>query len=436
MPKSIIMVEGIQEKLMEKLRFKVYEHKIIYTENRLLKRNFIVLSDETGIVGWTMFHEYIKTGKWKRVKNLSQDDRVRFYNVVKLLNYAFFDKYCINNLNDLSKEIVRNFLNDYGLLRLPDDSKDVVRNKVTVDRCVVHIIDFLEEYIRNNEKSTLKNEDIFKTMEVFSKRRKRYFEKKIPSFDVYCSSESHPIFRDIPENVFKILMNNIVEKHRNLLMMAALEAFAGLRPSEGCNVRRVDSPLGPGLRFERIGEEVTGVFIDLTREQNLRSDLKSVGNIKKKRTQRVYPAFVSSFCECYELYMKYIKGKKYEADYAPLSVGINGKALTYQAYYAGFKKVVKECIPLMLESDDPEVVNYGNLLLENNISPHIFRHWFSVKLTLFGEDVSGLMYWRGDKDPQSALTYIMNKGDLEKQYKKVSDAIFDYSLWKAEKIYK
>ena len=88
----------------------------------------------------------------------------------------------------------------------------------------------------------------------------------------------------------------------------------------------------------------------------------------------------------------------------------------------------------MLASDDPQTVNYGHMLQENSISPHILRHWFSVRLTLYGEDVAGLMYWRGDKSPESALTYITNKSELEKQYKLVNNKAFDYMLWKASKI--
>ena len=88
----------------------------------------------------------------------------------------------------------------------------------------------------------------------------------------------------------------------------------------------------------------------------------------------------------------------------------------------------------MLSSDDPKIQIYGQLLLENNISPHIFRHWFSVKLTLYGVNVAELMYWRGDTSPESALTYINNKSDLERQYNEVVDRIFDFSLWKAKKL--
>ena len=46
------------------------------------------------------------------------------------------------------------------------------------------------------------------------------------------------------------------------------------------------------------------------------------------------------------------------------------------------------------------------------------------------------MNWRGDKSPESALTYLENKSELEKQYERVSDEVFNYSLWKASKVIK
>lgn len=64
-----------------------------------------------------------------------------------------------------------------------------------------------------------------------------------------------------------------------------------------------------------------------------------------------------------------------------------------------------EIRPEMLSSGNAKTVNYGLLLQEHAVSPHILRHWYSVKLTLYGEDVAGLMTWRGDKSPESALTY-------------------------------
>ena len=73
-------------------------------------------------------------------------------------------------------------------------------------------------------------------------------------------------------------------------------------------------------------------------------------------------------------------------------------------YYQRFRKIIREeMIPIFLKSDDPEVVFFGQLLQENNISPHIFRHWYTTQLVLSGvNEVSELMSARGDNSPESA----------------------------------
>ena len=109
-----------------------------------------------------------------------------------------------------------------------------------------------------------------------------------------------------------------------------------------------------------------------------------------------------------------------------MCVNSQGKAITYELFRQRFRLMTKELIPLMFTSSDPEVVEYAYELQEHNISPHIFRHWFSVKLVLYGEDIAGLQFWRGDKSPESALTYFQNKGELQKQLAMVSNEIFDY----------
>ena len=109
--------------------------------------------------------------------------------------------------------------------------------------------------------------------------------------------------------------------------------------------------------------------------------------------------------------------------------------MTYDAYYAAFKTVIAtEVVPALLASNDPELVIYGRLVLEHGISPHIFRHWYSVQLVLAGVDsVNELMFYRGDRSPESAFTYLNNKGELLKKYRKVSDSAFDYLSWAAKK---
>ena len=420
---------------MSDLRFSVYNHKLVYDGDKLIQRQFIVLKDKDDIiVKWTSFNDYAKGGKNSLSRSVYGGHDNRCKTVCILLNYVFFDKYHIKRLIDIESYMVIEFLNDYGLCRLPWDDETTHRNQASVNKCISTIIDFLEAMIRNNPDCKMKINELYRSEKVFSKKGKKFVEKKVPVFEVNYKPIETKIFRDLPEKAFQIIMNEIVENHTNILMLAALSAFAGLRPSECCNVRRVDSKLGPGLLFEIVDGEVTNVVIDLTEEKNLRSDLVSVGNIKKERRQKVYPAFLDAFVSCYNTYMDFIEGCLYEHEYGALTNTSVGTAFTYSAYYKEFNKVIKDCIPKMLNDDDPKIVNYGHLLQEHNISPHIFRHWFSVKLTLYGEDVAGLMNWRGDRSPDSALSYLTNKSELEKQYKIVSDEIFNYSLWKAGKI--
>lgn len=415
------------------IHFSVYEHTLVLKDNQLISRKFIVLKDERNhIIAWTNYHIYIRSNRRKAARRITDDGNKRFYFVTKFLNYAFFDKYHIKKLTDINADIIKAFLNDYGKGTLPGDT--TTRTEQTVNTCIRTIIDFTDCLYQNHPDSCkYKPSNLYKTVEVRNTYGK-IIKKQIPIFDVVYNPNNKQIFRDMPEKAFSIIFNYIIQNHTEILMLVALSAFAGLRPSEACNVRRSDSKLGPGIRFVIIDEEVEDILIDLNKELNLRSDLKSVGAIKKERPQHVYPAFINAFYECYQIYMEYMENKPYEADYGALTVNKQGKAMTYNSYYHKFKGIIKECIPVLLKSNDPEVINYAYLLQENNLGPHIFRHWFSVKLTLFGEDISGLQTWRGDRSPQSALTYLQNKSDLVKQYRLVNNEMFDYHMWRSKQL--
>ena len=369
---------------MSNIRFSVYKHSLIIRDNQLINIPLIVIKDrDTGIIlGWTDFHKYIKTGKNKIVVNISSYDPSKAMIVCKFLNYVVFDSYHIDKLTDITVKMVRDFLVNYGLCNLPNDVSDsselgrapTHRSKSTVERAVNTIIDFMDELIKQEKNCKIKKHQLYTKQEVFSKKRKKYYTIKKPAFPVYFNEKPNETLRNLPNEAFMIIMNQIVEKHPNLIMITALCSFAGLRPSEACNVRRTDSALGPGIRFEYVDGEIYNVFIDLKQELNLRSDYISVGKIKKERTARVHPSFLSIFGECYDIYMQYMEGKKFEEDYGPLTVNRDGRAMTYQTFFQQFQQVVQECIPIMLSSDIPEICNYGLLLQEYPIGPHILRH--------------------------------------------------------------
>ena len=153
--------------------------------------------------------------------------------------------------------------------------------------------------------------------------------------------------------------------------------------------------------------------------------------------QAVPYIFLEVFVDTYNDYMAYLEGQKYEKDYGPLNLNKQGKALTYDVYYQRFRKIIREeMIPIFLNSDDEEVVFFGHLLQEHNISPHIFRHWYTTQLVLSGvNEISELMSARGDKSPDSAWVYLQNKGEIAKQYAQVNSGVFDYLSWRANDLF-
>jgi hypothetical protein len=163
--------------------------------------------------------------------------------------------------------------------------------------------------------------------------------------------------------------------------------------------------------------------------------LKSTGDIKKERIQNVPYIFLDAFTDSYNNYMSYMNGKKYEADYGAFTVNKQGKAMTYDSYYQKFTSMIKnELRPLFLKSDNPEIVQFGQLLIEHNLSPHVFRHWYTVQLVLSGVDnVAELMAARGDSSPESCLVYLQNKGELEKKYRRLNNEMFNYLTWASNK---
>lgn len=356
--------------------------------------------------------------------------------VIRFLNYAFFYE-GIMCLDELTADIAERFLKRYGLCVLPDDDEKQHRAKDTVSKCIGYVFDFLLLLIEDRKgKIRMKKKDLYREVVARDKYGKAYV-KKVPRFDVEYIDIDRLILRDIPNAAFDIMYDHFIRKHPELLGVFMLCAFVGLRPSEACNVRREDSPFGPGIRFITVNGEIRKIKIDLTKELKLRSDAVSVGGIKRERTQEVCPVFIDAFMQTYDYYIKYLEKQNYEKEFAPFSVNRSGKALTYASFKNQFNKIIKdELVPIFLKSDDPDVVIFGQLCLEHSLGPHALRHWFTVQLVLSGiDDPASLQFYRGDKNPMSAITYLNNKGELEKMYKRINDEVYEYQYWKAKKMF-
>lgn len=421
------MLKKYNSDLIKNYHFSVYKHRLIIQTDRLITRQFIVLKDTNNIIiAFTNYHKYIHSTNKKGSKSIADDGNNRFHFITQFLNYVFidnYDQYKISLISDITLEMIQSFFMYYGL---GTEDKRVKRTKQTVDRCSISVIDFLVKYISENEDTCKLRISDFTEKVNYTTKHGVIKSKYISNFPIYHSNKPKIIFRDMPDSVFNIFMSYAAEYYKSIFFLMTLSAFAGLRPSEACNVRQEISPLGSGLIIKKVNGRIQRIDIDITEEKNLRYDLKVVGKIKKERMQTVYPKFMNAFIYAYNLHKDYLSICKFEKAYCPMSVNSQGNAMTYPNYLSIFKKMTSELIPVMFRSNDPEVVEYAHELLEHNISPHIFRHWFSVKLTLYGEDIAGLQYWRGDKNPESALTYLQNKGELDKQLRALSNEVFDF----------
>lgn len=411
-------------------RFSVYKHIFKLPSGTIARRNLIVFRHYDGTLTFTNFGKYVATSNV--FKSPASDGGAAFHFVVKMLNYCLHE--CgMRKLNDLTIDMVKEFVQKYASGALKGDVKP--RTKETVIACTNAILTFLVNYIKDNPKASITEKQLYKKQPY----RDRHFEakeKKVPVFDVITEISSKTIFRDIPNEVFSILLNLIATDHTELLGAFIMQSFAGLRPSEACNVRREDSALGPGILIHTVDGDVVSIKVDVRHNMILRSDGVVTGGIKKPRLQKIPVVFINSFMEYYNIYLNYLQYMEYEEDYGPLNINRQGKALAYRSYYNAFNKIVKEeLMPICLASEKIELVEFGRLLMENNLSPHALRHWYTVQLVLSGYGLNELMSARGDKSPESCLWYLQNKGELEKLYKTVVNDTFDYLSSAAEQEY-
>ena len=413
-------------------RFSYYEHRFTDEKGQLFRRFFVVLKKEDGTMQFTDFHKYCRSAS-KSLRRVTSTAESRVKMIVPFLNYIYRYE-GITTLDELTVDKVQRYLNAYGRCELPWDDELTSRSEQTVKRCVNYVMDFLFLFITDRKgHCKMKTSDLFRTVERRDKRGKM-IKEHVPNFEIHYASNNNFIMRDVPNRAFDIILSHVLRYHPDLIGVIMLCAFVGLRPAEACNVRREDSPLGPGIQFIKIDGEVKDIFIDLKAEMELGGTY--VGGIKKHRVQQVCPISFPIFLRCYEQYMVWLE-KQPCCETRPFSVNSRGDAMTYDLYYLRFTKMVKEeLVPIFLSDDDPDVVVFGHMLTEHSLGPHCFRHWFTVQLVLSGiTDPGTIMHWRGDKSPESAILYLNNKGELEKMYRKINEETFDYLYWLAEKKY-
>ena len=426
--KELIMIEEmvIRELNPEReMRYGVYSVQGEMDTGQSFTRSFIVLRNGYGMITkFTRLEQYVGYYNYRIYRPIDADVGPKLYYVTRMLNYTLIEhgeEFGIRHVFQITKEMLEQFFYAYAL-EIKADGKH--KGQSSIEVCVATVTGFMANlsWKYGGFVKVTRNE-LYKEKVIFDKRGKKK-TIRIPDFQIVGVSEVKHIFRDIPTKAFEIMIPLAFRYARNIAFALCVQAFAGLRPGEVCNVRQENSPLGPGIKITEIAGRVTRIEIDITREMSLRSDGVKVGDIKKERTQCVYPIFLDAFMKAYELHKLWLSNVLTESEFSPMFVNSYGMAMTYKNYKEAFDRFINNHFrKALIESDDPELRLYGQLLYENTLSPHALRHWFTVQLVLRGEDIGNLQFWRGDKSPQSSFTYLQNKGDLNRQLEDANDRL-------------
>ena len=403
--------------------YALYGHKLISTDGIVYTRSFIVIKNQFGvIVQFTNLHNYACIYEDKVFVPLVSDAKTRLYYICMMLNYILiehYDKFCIDHVFKVSREALESFFRDYAMEKL---SNGEYRGEQSIEKCVYAVTAFFRKLRwKFGGYVLLCQEDLYTEKMVFSKYGK-FKQKKLPAFQVKGIPKNSECFRELPTKAFKVLLKLAFRYTPDIAFAICLQAFAGLRAGEICNIRQEGSPIGNSIIVTRIGTRTTKVEINLKRELPMRSDGVICGKIKKERIQCIYPPFLESFATAYEHHKRYLSGCSFEKEYSPMFINSKGMAMTYPVYTRRFNDLINNYFRSeLLKYDDPECRIYGQLLYENRLGLHSLRHWYSAQLVLHGENIAQIQYWRGDKNPTSAFMYLQNKGDLLRELKSAND---------------
>lgn len=409
----------------EKYRYAVYDHKLIAKNGEVYVRSFIVIKNDLDvIVRFTNLHRYVGVYENKVFVPITSNTKNKMLYICKMLNYVLIKNYSrfkIEHVFNVTREALESFFADYAQECMTNGK---YRSEQSVERCVNAVVDYQRKLYRAfGNYVTLKPDDLYNKTTV-PDRHGQLREKLVPEFQVKGFKRTDRIFRELPTSAFKVLINLAFKYAPDIAFAMCIQAFAGLRAGEVLNVRQEENPLGGGIAFTYVNGKVVKAEIDITKELPMRSDGVICGSIKKERRQSVYLPFLDAFMVAYERHKRYLSGREYEKKYSPMFVDKRGLAMTYDVYYKRFSELVeKHFRPTLLSSEDPICNVYGQLLYENRIGLHVLRHWFSVQLVLYGEDIAQIQYWRGDKNPESAFVYLQNKGDLLQELEKANNSL-------------
>ena len=370
----------------------------------------------------------------------SETYRAKANHICSFLNFLLW-KTDIDVLNDVTLNTLRDFLSDF---RTTDD--DEPRNPDYWNRTKSAVFDFLLVYREFNDHLPFWYEtaDLISTKVSRgqgSMRKSAFVSYKYNNLGVSPPRKSTKKNRYLLESYLDIILFECRKHDPMILLMIALQSYAGLRKGEVVNLTRSSIKQiygGFGL--------LSNIKIDLTDEAKFAKEYTgktSFGSIKIYRTQEVYTDFLSTVQSLISEHESYLDslGASTDPD-APLFINEHGAPLSAPAYTARVRKLFYSyflpAVERLCRSDSTwaEHAPYIEAYEEDFPGCHMFRHWFTmylikhVKITPNQDIVDIVMKWRGDSSRDSMIDYIHVNGEMIDLYRSTVH-MFQRSLMEA-----
>ena len=412
--------------------FAIYETAQILPTRERTRVEYIVLKEENGLILRFTGLEVFCCTYTGDLSNLSRDSRFGAKYACMAINWIF-QRFQLTRIVDITDRHIYAFL-DYYRGSPKVIGGETYRSQESVDKCGRVVSHFFANLALAIPASKIEVDNLVKKS---WKRTRGRNGESLRLEEVYVQRYHYKakdgpreiLIRDIPEAVILLILQQAEIYDEMIYGAIEIQLLTGLRPAELMNLRQPGDSLTrtPCIQFERAGDKITAIKLDINRELALRSDGIDVGGIKKHRTVSVWPGFFQRFVEIYELHMALLaRHKNLEQESRPMFLNKRGRAMTYDTYRERFQSLIrKRVVPILLRSEDPELQAVGLAMQSRPPAPHALRHYFTCCLVLEGLTAEQIKFYRGDENAESAVVYLENKGEIVKLAAKLHARVVD-----------
>lgn len=379
----------------------------------------------------TVVSEYNEMLLSKRFINKSVNTIKDTYGIaiVMFLNYIFFErKSTLNSIEEISVSIGNEFLNRYTYGQIGNSTTKTDDSIKKISGALTAFYNWLHKSKKYKMKNLHQEDFNIKSLSIHNKK---IFQSPVIVNKEYIES---PFTIELPnvtknkklENPSEFLIFNLIEtaKLYDPLMAfpIAIQAFLGLRIGEVCQLSRdrisIIAPYGTVVTFT----------LNLLENKMLRADGKSTGEIKRKRVQIAYEAFLPMIETLYKAHLKLLHDYEFDNnEFGALVVDSKGNAILKPTYRKRFHNLVLKLIERvmkMAKNNHFQATIDIQLLLNYYMTPHSLRYFFSQYVGKY-ENSHTLAMYRGDKNINTALTYLKDSPYRKEYISKLQNSFIE-----------